>query len=104
MRSLLAPIGTAYSGFSQLRNLLYEREIFGSVQLDKPTISVGNLTVGGTGKTPVVDYILTQSEKEGLKGCVLTRGYGRRSSSIGGNFLVMPQDHAVEVGDEPLWL
>lgn len=69
-------------------------------KLSKPVISVGNLTTGGTGKTPVVDYFLTQIEAKGKKACVLTRGYGRSSKAR-----VKIQDQATAiVGDEPKWL
>jgi tetraacyldisaccharide 4'-kinase len=74
---ILAPLGWLYGRLIQLRNALYDRGIFKSHDLGVNTISVGNITTGGTGKTPLVAYISRVLAKRGEKVCILTRGYGR---------------------------
>jgi len=70
--------------------------------LDLPVISVGNLTMGGTGKTPVVRALLARLRARGLQAAGLARGYG---GSDAGPLLVIPETHtAGQVGDEPLML
>lgn len=59
------------------RNSLYERGVIESVTLGVPTFSVGNITVGGTGKTPLVALVAEVLAESGAKVCILTRGYGR---------------------------
>lgn len=103
MRDLLAPLGLAYGGITQVRNQLYTQEFLKSEKLDKPVVSVGNLTVGGTGKTPLVDALLTQFEKQNLKACVLTRGYGRLNHRSGSQ-LITRDSSPLDCGDEPIWL
>jgi len=61
-----------------LRNLLYDFHFFPIVKLNVPVISVGNLTVGGTGKTPAVDYIARLMLNNHLRPAIITRGYGRK--------------------------
>ncbi len=101
MRAILSPLGWIYGSVSTLRRRLYDANKFETVRLSKPVISVGNLTVGGTGKTPLVDFLLTSFEEKGIESCVLTRGYGRKSQKS----LVVEKCHVVDdVGDEPLWL
>ncbi len=103
MRDLLAPVGLAYGGITQIRNQLYTQEFLKSEKLDKPVVSVGNLTVGGTGKTPLVDALLTQFEGQNLKACVLTRGYGRLNNQAGSQ-IISRSSSPRDCGDEPLWL
>lgn len=74
---ILAPFGWLYRLVMQVRNAMYDRGIFKSYDLGAKTISVGNITTGGTGKTPLVAYVANQLAKRGEKVCVLTRGYGR---------------------------
>jgi tetraacyldisaccharide 4'-kinase len=74
-------------------------------EVGAPVISVGNLTTGGTGKTPLVEWLATQIAGSGKRGCVLTRGYGRNSSGR-----VVVSDYSAvlttvdESGDEPFLL
>jgi tetraacyldisaccharide 4'-kinase len=103
MRDLLAPVGLAYGRITQVRNQLYTQEFLKSEKLDKPVVSVGNLTVGGTGKTPLVDALLTQFEKQSLKACVLTRGYGRLYNRAGSQ-VITRDSSPLDCGDEPVWL
>ena len=69
-----------YGKILNFRNWLFEKGIFKSTSLGVPTISVGNITVGGTGKTPLVAYIAEFLADSGEKVCILTRGYGRENS------------------------
>lgn len=81
-----------------LRNFLYRVELLKSVRFDMPIICVGNLTVGGSGKTPHTEYLIVLL-REYIKIGILSRGYGRKTR---GFRLVHPQDTADKVGDEPL--
>jgi tetraacyldisaccharide 4'-kinase len=100
-RHLTAPLGLAFSAVTNARQKLYGRQVLKSSRLAKPVISVGNLTVGGTGKTPVVDVLLSDFEKRGLRAAVLTRGYGRGTSRP---VVIDSATTADEAGDEPAWL
>ena len=77
----LSPLGWIYGLAADARNALYDREIFESHSLNAPTISVGNLTTGGTGKTPLVALVARVLAESDEKVCVLTRGYGRKNAS-----------------------
>ena len=97
MNKLLYPLSLAYSFLSNANRDLKKSEF-----LPKPVISVGNITWGGTGKTPMVIELLEFLIKNKMKPAVLTRGYGRKSSRS-----VLLQDGAEDVdvadsGDEPL--
>lgn len=81
-----------------LRNRLYDRQIFSSIKPELPTISVGNLCVGGTGKTPHIEYLIHLLKSEFYIG-TLSRGYGRDSK---GFVLADTQSTASDIGDEPM--
>lgn len=68
-----------YGAITRARNSLYEKNVFKSYSLGVLTVSIGNITVGGTGKTPLVALIAEVLAKKGEKVCVLTRGYGREN-------------------------
>jgi tetraacyldisaccharide 4'-kinase len=74
MLRLLVPI---YRSAVGLRNALYDRGVFASHDLGAKTISIGNITAGGTGKTPLVTLVAEILAEKGEKVCILTRGYGR---------------------------
>lgn len=76
VRIALGPLAWAYGGVMRLRNALYDRGIFRSHSLGLPTISVGNLTVGGTGKTPMAAWIASAISEAGGRPAILLRGYG----------------------------
>ena len=97
MRSLLLPISLFYYLFQFVRNKLYEWNLLTSKYFNIPTISVGNLSVGGTGKTPLVNYIIS-TFKNDYKIAFLSRGYGRSSS---GYILASKNTVVSEIGDEP---
>ncbi len=102
---LLLPVGWLYGKIADIRNALYDRGTFRSYDLGAKTISIGNITVGGTGKTPLVAYVAEILADAGEKVCILTRGYGRESS---GRVLVSDGEQVlVEArtgGDEPVEL
>lgn len=75
--SLLAPAAWLYGAAASIRNRAYDRGWLAAERLDRPVISVGNLTAGGTGKTPLVDLIARALLSRGVKPAILTRGYGR---------------------------
>ncbi|MEQ1763895.1 MAG: tetraacyldisaccharide 4'-kinase [Pyrinomonadaceae bacterium] len=102
----LTPFGKLYGRVMDVRNLLYDRDVLKSYELGARTISVGNLTTGGTGKTPLVALIAKMVIDEDETVCILTRGYGRKNPksrvlvSDGTNILV----DAETGGDEPVEL
>lgn len=74
---MMTLLSTIYGKVSDVRNRLYDRGIFDTFGLGASTISVGNLTTGGTGKTPLVAYVAELLAERGETVCILTRGYGR---------------------------
>ena len=91
---------------SRVYHAAYDRGLRRPRRLPIPVVSVGNLTVGGTGKTPVTALLIAEAERRGLTPCVLTRGYGgtaRSSELLGGRVNGQPAT-AAEVGDEALLL
>ncbi len=97
MRILFFPFSLLYHLVTSFRNWLYDIRFFKSFNISIPTISIGNLTVGGTGKTPVVEYLI-RSLKDHRKIVTLSRGYRRKTNG----FLIAEQhDNAKTIGDEP---
>ena len=87
-----------YGIVSAIRNELFDLKILPSREFDLPIISIGNITVGGTGKTPHTEYI-AQLLKSGFKVAILSRGYKRKTR---GFFIVESTSKVKQVGDEPL--
>ncbi|MGE5497980.1 MAG: tetraacyldisaccharide 4'-kinase [Syntrophothermus sp.] len=79
MRIILFPLSPVYRFLIWLRNWLFNRGYFRAVKVDKTVISIGNITVGGSGKTPAVNLLANIIKNSGRKTGVLSRGYGRRS-------------------------
>lgn len=79
VRFLLLPVLPLYSAIILIRNWFFDRKILKSEKIPVNIISVGNITVGGSGKTPLVIYLLNLLRREGKKPAVLSRGYRRRS-------------------------
>ncbi|MCB9191938.1 MAG: tetraacyldisaccharide 4'-kinase [Flavobacteriales bacterium] len=98
-RHLLWPFAVLYGLGVWFRNRLFDLGILPSKQFDVPVICVGNLEAGGTGKSPVVLYILQLLSENGLSVAMLSRGYGRKTK---GFRLVSETDLVTDVGDEPL--
>lgn len=100
---LLKGVALLYSLVMRIRALFYRLGIFRSRSLPAPVISVGNIVLGGTGKTPVTIYLAAYLMKKGLKVAVLTRGYGGR---LEGEVAVVADGEkrllsAQDAGDEP---
>jgi len=92
------PLSLLYGAVSGARNLLYDTGWF-SARLRAPVVSVGNISVGGTGKTPFIIYLGQQLKQRGVRFDVLSRGYGRSSKGVR---VVDPAGSPQEFGDEPL--
>jgi tetraacyldisaccharide 4'-kinase len=73
------PFAWLYGKIANLRNALYEKGAFKSFSLGAPAVSIGNITAGGTGKTPLVAFVAEVLAENGEKVCILTRGYGREN-------------------------
>ena len=97
--SLLQPLSWLYAGVTQARRGAYARGWLRSCGVDKPVVVVGNLTVGGTGKTPLVMWLARQLTDRGLKVGIVSRGYGR---SVSAPRVVRSDSSWREVGYEPL--
>ena len=107
MKSLiLPPLSTLYGAVTRTRLALYRRGTFRTTRLSRPVISVGNITAGGTGKTPFVEWVAKTIAATGKNVCILTRGYGRENAhqqvvvSDGTTIVATP----AEAGDEPYLL
>lgn len=97
LRKLLWPFGLLYGLITGIRNWLYDRGLLQSVAYDIPIIAVGNLSVGGTGKTPMVEYLIRLLQPH-YRVAVLSRGYRRKSSG----FVLADDGASAELlGDEP---
>ena len=97
LRKILFPFSILYDGITSLRNTLFDIGILRSTRFELPVIVVGNLSVGGTGKTPHIEYLI-QLLKNSTKIAVLSRGYKRKSKG----FVIAAKDVTVqELGDEP---
>jgi len=79
---LLRPAAALYGMAMSLRNYLYDRGAFKSWRSPIPVVSVGNITTGGTGKTPLVDWIVKFYEASGISTAIVSRGYGRRTKGV----------------------
>jgi tetraacyldisaccharide 4'-kinase len=102
----LAPLGLLFEGATALRAALYRRRVFPQVRLAGPVISVGNLSVGGSGKTPVVALLARLLLDKGHPVAILSRGYG---GSFRGECRVVSDGKTVtadaaDAGDEPVML
>lgn len=97
-RILLLPLALLYWVIIFIRNWLYDKKIFGSTSFGLPVISVGNLSVGGTGKSPMVEY-LVEILKDKFKVATLSRGYKRKTT---GYAIADENSTALEIGDEPM--
>ncbi len=98
MRYLLFPFSLIYASITSIRNLGFDYGIFKSQNHNIPIICIGNLSVGGSGKTPHAQYVVNLL-KNNYKVAILSRGYGRNSSSLQ---YVEVNSTPSQVGDEPL--
>lgn len=97
---VLFPFAALYGGIIWLRNWLYKSNFIGSTDFEIPVISIGNLSVGGTGKTPFIELLIELLFRDYKIG-ILSRGYKRKTS---GYIEVHHHHTAKDVGDEPLML
>ncbi len=102
LRFFLLPFSLAYGAVVMLRNFFYDVGIFKIKTLPKPVISVGNIIAGGTGKTPIVEWLARYFTSIGKRVAILSRGYGRKTKGFilvtdGEKILASPE----ECGDEP---
>lgn len=97
-RILLLPFALVYWFIIWLRNFFYDKNIFRSSSFGLPVISVGNLSVGGTGKSPMVEYLVVHL-KDRFKVATLSRGYKRKTK---GYALANEHTNALDIGDEPM--
>jgi len=100
IRYTLLPISFLYEGIISWRNKLFDKKIFRSATFDIPLICIGNLSLGGTGKTPMVEYVVKM-----LRGkynvATLSRGYKRKTR---GFFIANENSETTDIGDEPMQL
>jgi tetraacyldisaccharide 4'-kinase len=100
---VLGPLGALYGLAIRARLALYRRGALRVHRIDAPVVSVGNITTGGTGKTPLVEWLARDLARRNHRPCILTRGYGR--DRAGRRVLVSDGERlladALEGGDEP---
>ena len=98
-----APFSVAYGAAGRARRALYRAGVLRVERVGAPVISVGNITAGGTGKTPLVEWLARAASRDGRRVCILTRGYGREDASK--RVIVSDGERilagAREAGDEP---
>jgi tetraacyldisaccharide 4'-kinase len=100
VRILLFPFSLIFGFAVWLRNLLFDKKIFSSTSFNLPLIGVGNLSAGGTGKSPMVEFLVKRLKHE-YEVAVLSRGYKRKTA---GYALAHEGSTALEIGDEPMVL
>jgi len=93
------PLTGLYGAASALRNTLFDRGTLSPRRLERPVVSVGNLSTGGTGKTPFVIAVGELLKERGIRFDVLSRGYRRKTRGVS---IVGPAGSARDFGDEPL--
>ena len=93
------PLSAMFGAGVALRNTLYDRGTFRAHKLARPVVSIGNISVGGSGKTPFVIALGDLLKQRGITFDVLSRGYGRISTGVS---VVDPAGTAAQFGDEPL--
>lgn len=97
LRFLLFPFGILYGMITSIRNFFYDKEIFKSYQAPVPVIAIGNLSTGGTGKSPQTEYLIRLLSDK-YRVAVLSRGYKRKSK---GFVLADKNSNVEDLGDEP---
>jgi tetraacyldisaccharide 4'-kinase len=97
-RFLLFPFSLLYGAAVWLRNWLFDKEVIKSAAFNFPIICVGNLAVGGTGKTPMVEYLIRLLKDE-YETATISRGYKRKTKGFG---IASADTTALEIGDEPM--
>jgi len=98
LKILLLPFSAIYGSISFIRNKFYDWGWLPSLAFDLPLISVGNISAGGTGKSPTVEYLIRLLQKQSISIATLSRGYGRQTR---GYILADSSATAATIGDEP---
>ncbi len=98
IRILLYPIAPLYGAMVWLRNRMYDSGLFSSIRFSVPVISIGNLSTGGTGKTPHVEYLIRLLQYQ-YRVATMSRGYKRRTQ---GFLIAGTETDATRIGDEPM--
>jgi tetraacyldisaccharide 4'-kinase len=101
LRVFLFPFALIYGSILSIRNLFFDVGLFSSYRSPLKTIGIGNLSVGGTGKTPMLVYIHSILKEKEVSVATLSRGYGRNTK---GFFIASNSSTSAEIGDEPLQL
>jgi tetraacyldisaccharide 4'-kinase len=99
LKQLLWPFALLYGAVIYLRNKMFDLNILKSTRFALPVIGIGNLNTGGSGKSPMTEYLLGFLSSQGFKPAMLSRGYGRHTK---GYRLLEPDDSVSDCGDEPL--
>ncbi|AOW20277.1 tetraacyldisaccharide 4'-kinase [Urechidicola croceus] len=97
VRKILYPISILYGEITKARNKMFDKGVLKSIKFEIPVIVVGNLSVGGTGKTPQIEYLI-RLLKDQYRVAVLSRGYKRKSK---GFIIASNKETAHTIGDEP---
>ena len=97
LKFLLYPLSVLYSIYTSFRNLLFDFGLIDSIEYKIPTIGIGNLSTGGTGKSIIVDYLIERFKKN-KKITTLSRGFNRKTR---GFVQASESSDAYEIGDEP---
>lgn len=93
------PVSIIYGCVIHIRNFLFDKKILHSTSFDLPIICVGNISVGGTGKTPMVEYLIRLFRQHNLPAATISRGYKRKTK---GFLLAAHAATADDIGDEPM--
>lgn len=102
LRWFLAPLAPLYGAAVRLRNRAFDQHPERCAGVPVPVVSVGNLTTGGTGKTPVALYLVEALARDGQRAAIISRGYGGRRAVD--PMTVEPGSDPAETGDEPLMM
>ena len=96
---LLLPLSAVFLLISFIRKTLYQFNFLKSFKLKIPVIVVGNITSGGTGKTPLIIYLANELKKNGYRPGIISRGYGSKTEGV---MEVSQKSDVAEAGDEPM--
>ena len=98
VRILLLPFSLVYGMIIYIRNWMFDKNLLRSATFNLPIICVGNLSVGGTGKSPMVEFLIAKLKSQ-FRVAILSRGYKRKTR---GYALASDHSTALEIGDEPM--
>lgn len=99
LRIIAFPVSIIYGCIIHIRNFLFDKKILRSTSFDLPVICVGNISVGGTGKTPMTEYLISLLLQQNISTATISRGYRRKTK---GFLLANDTTTSDEIGDEPM--